>query len=436
MDRVAETTTSQEVDRLRKRLARRERELDAARRISESLFQHVTVDALVERALLTALEVVDAAAGSVLLAEPDTKQLIFRYSVGERPVPRGTAIPWEQGIAGSVFRSREPIIITDVKTDTRHCPTIDALTQYTTRDMIALPLKRWEGEPIGVLEVLNKRNGHLDDEDVAILMLISAFSAIAIEEARLFEEAKVAEVVRLLGDISHDVKNMLMPVVMGAGLLREEITELFQRLQEKEADKVQSSFELCNETIDMLKQAANRIQDRVKEIADCVKGLIAPPDFAPCRIDEIVASVMQTLRCMAQEKGVSLQSERLETLPTVIGDERRLFNAFYNLINNAIPEVPSGGSVTVRGELDGDRDWLLLSVADTGRGMPPEIRNSLFTTRAISRKPGGTGLGTKIVKDVVDIHGGEISVDSEVDRGTTFRIRLPLQPRASLPTHA
>jgi signal transduction histidine kinase len=67
-------------------------------------------------------------------------------------------------------------------------------------------------------------------------------------------------------------------------------------------------------------------------------------------------------------------------------------------------------------------------VMDTGLGMPPEVRESLFTDQAISRKIGGTGLGTKIVKDVVDAHRGEITVDSELGVGTTFRIRLPVDP--------
>ena len=68
-----------------------------------------------------------------------------------------------------------------------------------------------------------------------------------------------------------------------------------------------------------------------------------------------------------------------------------------------------------------------IEVADTGRGMPPEVRERLFTDRAISTKPGGTGLGTRIVKNVVDAHGGKIWVESELGKGTTFFIRLPLR---------
>jgi signal transduction histidine kinase len=142
----------------------------------------------------------------------------------------------------------------------------------------------------------------------------------------------------------------------------------------------------------------------------------------------VVRSVEDTLGLPAQEKNIVLRNEGLESLPDVMADEQRLYNAFYNLINNAIPEVPDGGSITIRGMADPVAKAVIISVIDTGRGMPPEVRESLFTSRAISRKPGGTGLGTKIVKDVVEAHGGTITVESADGAGTTFHLRLPFQP--------
>jgi signal transduction histidine kinase len=417
-----------------RKLRQRERELEAARRMTEALFQHLSTDDLVEQALRTALDVVGAQSGSVLLADSSKQQLIFHHSIGEKPVEPGTAIPWDQGIAGAVFRSGEPMVVGEAKLDGRHYREIDAMTGQTTRDMIALPLKRWEGEPIGVLEVLNKRHGVLDHEDLSILSIVSAIAASAIEQGRLYREAKLAEVVQILGDINHDIKNMLMPVVCGASLLQTELNELFAYMMEREMAKAKASRELCNEVIGMLRNSTQRIQDRVKEIADCVKGLSSQPEFAPCRIGPIIDAVFQPLRLPAQEKGVILRGEKLQDLPEILADERRLFNAFYNLVNNAIPEVPSGGTVTVSGTNDPAERSLVISVIDTGRGMPPEVRNSLFTTRAKSTKPGGTGLGTKIVKDVVDAHGGMITVESTIGVGTTFTMRLPLRPPGAFAT--
>ncbi len=411
------------------KLLQRERELEAARRICQALFQHINVDELVERALRTALEVVGAEAGSVLLADAKSKQLVFRYVIGGKAdLLHGTAIPWDKGIAGAVFHSGEAAVISDVSQDGRHFSDIDAHTGYKTRDMIVLPLKRWEGEPIGVLEVLNKREGRLDQDDVAILSIISALSSETIEQARLFEEAKLAEVVRILGDIGHDVKNLLQPVVTATGLLQTELDELFDGLPAMEQSKAAASHEMCNEMIGMLRDTTKRIQDRMKEIADCVKGLSVPPMFASCRVADVVGHVMKTLGKYAEERGLALRTEGLDDLPVILADEDRLFNAFYNLVNNAIPEVPAGGSITVRGRAKPDAGVLLLEVADTGRGMSPQVLARLFTPRAISSKAGGTGLGTKIVKDVVDAHGGQITVDSEEGKGTTFHLLLPIRP--------
>jgi len=411
---------------------RGERELEAARKISQALFQHLTVEELVEQALQTALDVVDGQAGCVLLANPDTEELVFYYAIGEKAPLKGTSFSWSEGIAGRVFQTGEPIVAGDVKGDSRHFSRIDQGTGFYTQDMIALPLKKWEGPPpIGVLEVLNKKEGHLNEDDVAILTIIASFTAMAVEQARLFEEAKLAEVVCVLGDIGHDIKNMLMPVLTGSSLLKSEIDEVFNPLPEVDLRKAKASQHMCHEILEMIDRNTRRIQARVKEIADCVKGLCSPPHFAPCQIKGVVSQVIDALQLPAREKGITLSQEGLDDLPTMEGDEGRLFNAFYNLVNNAIAEVPSGGSITVRGAVDPSSSGLLISVIDTGRGMPAEIRNSLFSARAISRKVGGTGLGTKIVKDVIDVHSGTIAVESELNVGTTFRIHLPLSQHKS-----
>ena len=133
----------------------------------------------------------------------------------------------------------------------------------------------------------------------------------------------------------------------------------------------------------------------------------------------------QTLRILADERHVALRAEGLDSLPVIRADESRLFNAIYNLVNNAIPEVPAGRIGHGAGPPD-EGKHVVLSVIDTGKGMSPEVRDSLFSYQAISRKVGGTGLGTKIVKDVVDAHGGTIAVESTEGKGTAFHITLSI----------
>ncbi len=403
-------------------------QLEAVERISHALFQSIDLDELVETTLRIALEEVGAEAGSILLADHEKEQLIFQYSIGDKPVPRGTVIAWDKGISGAAFQSGEARITNQVDQDATHLHSIDQTTGFVTHDMITVPLRRWRGEPIGVLNVLNKRAGPFTTHDLGLLTIISAFAALAIQQAKQFEDAKKAEVVTLLGDIGHDLKNLLTPVCAGMELLRAEVTELFGGMSTAELSEKKLNKEICDEAGEMAQNSIRRLHDRVKDMADCVKGLSAPPNFALCAVGAVILEVFHTLQGLARDKQISLRTDGLESLPEFHADERRLYNAFYNLINNAIPETPLGGSITVRGHLDQDTGGIALAVADTGRGMPPEIRDRLFSAKAVSTKKGGTGLGTKIVKDVVDVHKGKIWVESEPGVGTTFHLRLPLDP--------
>lgn len=409
-----------------RRLLRRERELEAARRMSEALAQHLSTDELVGQTLRTALEVIGAEGGSILLAVPDAAQLVFFHSIGPSIIPAGTAIPWDEGIAGEVFQSALPILIRDAASDVRHYKRIDELTGFTTHDLIALPLKRWEGQPIGVMEVLNKRHGRLGEEDLNLLSIMAALAAIAIERARLYEAAKLAEIARLVGDIGHDIKNMLMPITCGTELLESKMKDLL-RATGRLPGQTGAATDIGAKVTAMVRRSTRRIQDRMKEIADCVKGRSSPPNFAPCDIRHVIKAVYETLGWVADEKKVVLRTDGLDDVPMFLADEHRLFNAFYNLVNNAIAEVPPGGSVTVSGRLESPAATVVLDVQDTGCGMTPEVRDSLFTPRARTTKSGGTGLGTKIVKDVVDAHGGTVHVTSEIGRGSTFRVCLPFR---------
>ena len=404
-------------------------QLEAVERISQALFQSIDLDELVETTLHIALEEVGAEAGSILLADPEKEELIFQYSIGDKPVPRGTGIAWDKGISGAVFQSGVARITNQVNQDATHLHSIDQTTGFITHDMIAVPLRRWRGEPIGVLDVLNKRAGPFTNHDLGLLTIISAFAALAIQQAKQFEDAKKAEVVTLLGDIGHDLKNLLTPVQAGVELLRDVVKDLFGAMNSADLTYNKTNKKICDESVEIAQNGIRRLHDRVKEIADCVKGLSAPPNFALCAVGSVILEVFQTLQVLAREKRITLQTEGLESLPEFRADERRLYNAFYNLINNAIPETPQGGSITVRGQLDQDSGGIALAVADTGRGMPPEIRDRLFSPKAISTKKGGTGLGTKIVKDVVDAHKGKIWVESAPGMGTTFHLRFPLDPR-------
>ena len=240
------------------------------------------------------------------------------------------------------------------------------------------------------------------------------------------------EITKLMGEITHDVKNLLMPLVAGTDLLADEIDDVFRHLTTMEPKRAEQSHSACDEVIAMFRNTSRRIQDRMKAIADYAAVTRVSQKFEPCTIGKIADSVMKSLRTAAEQGRVTLAVEGLQGLPAIAGDEARLYSLLYNLVNNAIPEVPPQGTVSIIGSYQAGDDCIRLRVADTGKGMTADIRDHLFTNRLVSSKSGGTGLGTKIVKDVVDMHGGRITVESQPGCGTTFDIRLPIEGPAFL----
>ena len=404
-------------------------ELEVVRRVSQSLFESIDHRAIIISALHTALKELDAEAGSILLPDEEAQRLVFHHSVGEILVPAGTSIPWDEGISGAVFQSGEPALTTDVSKSKLHFQGIDRAFGHTTRDMISIPLKQWGGRPIGVLNIVNKKNGRFDENDLTILMVISAFASLAIRQAQLFEDARLAEVARTLGNVGHDLKNLITPIISSSAFLKEELDELFDMLPESGSKEIEDKKQICFESIDTILKTGDRIKGRVKEMADAVKGRTSPPSFEVCYLEHVVGDVMDSLRPSAEEAGLVLESQNLAQLPPVLGDPVRLYTAFYNLVINAIAQGRPGGRVTIRAERF-DADRVVVAVCDDGRGMSAEVRDSLFSNKSISRSRGGTGLGTRIVKDVMDAHGGKISVKSEPDAGATFTVELRRAPHA------
>jgi signal transduction histidine kinase len=431
---------------LEQQLHRRERELAAIRRITVALHARTKPDELVRQTLDAAVETVDAAGGTMYIHEPSRNKLVFQYVLGERADElTGLEIDAGIGIVGQVFASGEGQITPDATTDAAHFRGIDEQTKYQTRNIVTVPLMTTDGRAIGAMQVLNKRHGAFDEQDLHVLQVLSAQAASAIETARLHEQAKLAEVINLIGDISHDVKNMVTPVVTGAQTLEFMVEQMWTDLDatlsepaepDRWADRIRQAVQSVRlffpEAMEMTYEGASATQERVREIADAIKGIIAEPHFEPARINEIVEAVAKTLTIVAARGDVTLDLTGLADVPPADLDRKHMYNAVYNLINNALPETPRGGRISVHTSalsLDGSGtpDTLQLIVADTGRGMPEHVKARLFTDQAVSTKVGGTGLGTRIIKNVVDAHGGTITVDSEEGRGTTFTIRLPLQ---------
>ncbi|MBD3292846.1 MAG: GAF domain-containing protein [Armatimonadia bacterium] len=440
---VMSDASATQLQELQRTVQERDDQIRAIHRITSALGGIVRQQDLIREALEVSLELVAAGAGSIILYDEDQDKLVFTHVVGptaDRLV--GMKLDPDQGIAGAVFRSGELRISEDMTAEKDHDTKVGEKVHYVTKNMVTVPLKSVEGEPIGVMQVLNKEGGIFSDADVDVLAILGAQIASAIETSRLHEKARLAEVVQFIGHISHDVKNMVTPVQTGAETLEFMLQDMFAEIEqivEECEDQEAAQLDLCitevrdfyPEMISIIVDGSSNVQERTREISDCIKGMISEPSFAPVDLNSLVERVVRPLGLVAEDSGVELEHALSEDLAEVPADEKQLYNAVYNLANNAIQACDEGDSVTIstgiepNGEWpDGDFAWL--SVIDSGSGIPDEIREKLFTDDAISTKPGGTGLGTRIIGNVVRGHGGEIEVDSEVGVGTTMTMKLPL----------
>ncbi|MBV9864619.1 MAG: GAF domain-containing sensor histidine kinase [Abitibacteriaceae bacterium] len=430
---------------LRGKLEHRERQIDAIRAITSALFSQPSVDDMVRETLRVAIEVLEGEAGSVQLHDAATNRLVFRHVIDpSAPALAGESYPVAQGIGGQVFATGIPQLTQRVPEHAAFNRAIDEKTGFHTESMLTVALKRFDGDPFGVMQILNGRRA-FDERDLEVLEVLSAQAATAIESAHLVEQARKAEIANLIGDISHDIKNMLTPIKSGVLTLEPLLDELCAGLatvsdqcpqSEPWGNKIYELLSLVRDDygwiLAAILETTDKLQDRTKVIADVVKGESAPLFFEETNVNEIVEAVLRDLRLVAQTAHITLRQELDPELPRAQLDRQQIYNALYNLVNNAIPETPAGGNITIRTSApEPAQPFLLIEVEDTGRGIPEPIRSRLFTDAAISSKPGGTGLGTRIVADVVRRHQGNVTVDSEEGKGSKFSIRLPLQQSVS-----
>ncbi len=415
-------------DDLAQQLDLAKRQLEATQRVSGALFSVTDLDALQRLALEAAMDAVQADAGSLLVYDAQADALVFRQATG--PVAEsliGTRIDLALGlgIAGAVFLSGEARLSANVDDDAAHIGTVDARTGYQTRSLMTVPLRRPNALPLGVLQLVNKRVGVFDESDIATIEVVGSLVVMAMQNARLAQEARLAAVARSVGEISHDIGNMLtqvLPYVQTLGSFIEDVRA--------GAPGAQVSLEaFYAEVLESVTEGVEQVQARTREVARAVKGEVSPVEFEPGRPFQTAMRVISSLTGFAAQHGVALRASGDQSL-TVCYDRSRIYNALYNLVSNALAETPEGGGVSIIALPEGDPDFYTLSVADTGGGMSEDMRVRLFTDAVRSTKPGGTGLGTRIVRRIVEQHGGTVSVQSALGQGTTITLRLPVNPKA------
>ncbi len=438
------------IAQLEREVALRDRQLEAVAQLAGQLSSVTMLAETIQEALVTSLRLVDADAGSIILLDPEKEKLVFRYVIGDAAESlTGMEIDVDQGIAGAVFHAGKTRISEDMAKEQDHDRELGERIHYTTQNMVTVPLKRYGSECIGVMQVLNTTDGHFDDNDVATLDILGAQVASAIDSARLQEEARLAQVVKFIGDISHDVKNMITPVQTSAETLvfiGEDVFTQFDEIlaaaecpescKQQISDTIGELRDLMPEMVDLMLDGSAAVQQRMAEISAAVKGIVSEPHFEMADIVEASQRAVGLLAHSADKAGISVTVEPVGQIPEFPMDKKQIYNAVYNLVFNAMDACDEGASITVRilAQPDGefpDGGYCQVDCVDTGSGMPEHVREKLFTPHAVSTKPMGTGLGTQIIKNVVDAHDGAIWVESEDGVGTTISFKIALDREIS-----
>jgi signal transduction histidine kinase len=430
-------TLRDELQRLQNDCLVRDRQFNALRRTSLAAMQSSNMDELTERVLDIAVRVVHADAGSMFLHHPRSRKLVFAAVVGDASGPlTGTGIPEDRGIAGHVFQTGLPILDDNMRMRSDFDPDTDNRTGFQTRSTITIPLCAPGGRPVGVLQVLNGQDP-FTQRDLSVLEVLCTHAALGIERIRLAAQSRDAQIGHRVGEIAHDIKNLMTPIESGAltaqslvlglmhdlnALIESDDTPCRQQLNAA----VRNAKDAAGWILEDVVTSAERVRRRTEYIAGMVKGRLPEPNLEADSILGIIQQVQKTLGRYAKSRGIDLYCHVDPSTNPVLHDKDQMYDALYNLVNNALQATPDGGTVSITASNSVHITSLVeISVTDTGHGMTEETRSKLFTDEVVSTKHGGTGLGTSIVGRVVIEHHGNVSVKSRLGRGSVFTIQLP-----------
>lgn len=303
----------------------------------------------------------------------------------------------------------------DLRADANSAAHLELLREYQLRYALCAPLATG-GRVLGAIALLRSAGTPpFTDDELALLTEVTRRAALAIEHARLYEKTReaVAYRERILGIVSHDLRNPLSAIAMCTAALRRP-DELPPEERARLVDTIQESVvwmqRLIGDLLDMASIRSGRLS---------LNPVVADPVM-------LVARAAHLFEGIAEERNVSLRVDAEDRLPGVVADEQRILQVLGNLLGNSVKFTPAGGRVTLRARPV--EAGVCFEVQDTGPGIDQgdlEHIFDLFWHARRGRGSGGAGLGLAIARGIVNAHGGELSVDTEAGQGSTFRFTLP-----------
>jgi signal transduction histidine kinase len=379
--------------------------------ISRDLASTLDLDTLLDDIVRASADITHAEAASILLYDDTARQLYFQVATNiDEPTMRGLVVPLEKSIAGWIVTNRKSVRIDDAHKDLRFFSDVEQTIGYTTKSLLGIPLIT-KNKVVGVLEVINKKRGRFTDPDESMLTVLGAQAAVAIENARLFQQSD------LIAEFVHELRTPLASLSTATYLL------LRPEMSREQRDQIVNNIH--NETLRL-----NSLASSFLDLARLESGRV---QFRKTRfsVADLLYECRDVMVTKAQETGIQIRIDVPNDMPIMEADRDKIKQVLLNLMSNAIKYNRANGSVIVTGNYN--ESELSIAVQDTGVGIPdesvPHLFEKFYRVREHEGKASGTGLGLSICKQIIQGHNGRIEVKSKMGIGTSFTLHLPRASR-------
>ena len=379
--------------------------------ISRDLASTLDLNTLLDGIVRAAADVTRAEAASILLYDDTARQLYFQVATNiDEPTMRGLIVPLDKSIAGWIVTNRKSVRIDDAHKDDRFFSDVEQTVGYSTRSLLGIPLIT-KNKVVGVLEVINKKKGRFTDPDESMLTVIGAQAAVAIENARLFQQSD------LIAEFVHELRTPLASLSTATYLL------LRPEMSREQRDQIVNNIHtetlrlnsLASSFLDLARLESGRVQFRKTRFS----------------VADLLYECRDVMMSKAQETSIQIRVDIPDDIPLMEADRDKIKQVVLNLLSNAIKYNRPNGTVIISSTFD--QSDISISIQDTGVGIPdeslPHLFEKFYRVREHEVKAGGTGLGLSISKQIIQGHNGRIEVKSKMGIGTSFTIYIPRSTR-------
>lgn len=353
---------------------------------------------------------------SLMLMDAEKSALMIKIAKGlDEEIVKEARVQLGDNIAGWVAKTGEPLLIEDISKDPRF---VKRSSRYYTDSLLSVPLKVGN-RVIGVINVNNKVSKDIfRREDLDILKTVADLAGVAIESAHLHEEVKARDKTRLdfISNVSHELRTPL-------AVIKEAVCSILDGICGSVNEEQKKSLE-------MAKQNAERLARLINELLELGKAESkqTPMKRSLFDLSRVIRNILTSLKVLAKDKGISLTAVLPDEKVEIWGDVDKVTQVLTNLIDNAIKYNKPNGKVEIG--LEVVVSSVRIYISDTGAGISKEDLGKIFdrfyrVQMCVEGKTPGTGLGLSITRDILAMHGGEISVESEPNKGSKFTIVLP-----------